>query len=196
MFDWWINITKCLLCFSLFRWNMCQMSVQETEEGKFLHICSFSPHFYVETNVIVVKHNTNATFYNRTVNMDELSKTFLFTNPCVCISAFTPCCFTSHPWEEALHWQVASKLPAECLWAWPFLTSENNVLLSEAAPPNHIYHYVACTNSSGGGFTVMYVSPFPNYEKGQLHCEIIIVFWAEAYKCKAVIVVSNLWDND
>ncbi|XP_036969363.1 thrombopoietin receptor [Acanthopagrus latus] len=53
-------------------WNMCQMSVQETEEGKFLHICSFSPHFYVETNVIVVKHNTNATFYNRTVNMDEL----------------------------------------------------------------------------------------------------------------------------
>lgn len=86
MFDWWINITKCLLCFSLFRWNMCQMSVQETEEGKFLHICSFSPHFYVETNVIVVKHNTNATFYNRTVNMDELSKTFLFTNPFVCVS--------------------------------------------------------------------------------------------------------------
>lgn len=62
---------------------MCEMS--QTEEGTFLHICSFPPFFFAETNLKVVEHNTNATLYNRTVYMDELSKAFLLTNPLLCV---------------------------------------------------------------------------------------------------------------
>ncbi|KAK2835219.1 hypothetical protein Q5P01_015703 [Channa striata] len=54
--------------------NRCPMSVQGTEEGTFLHICSFPPadvFVYVEIPLDVVKHNTNLSVFNRTVYVEE-----------------------------------------------------------------------------------------------------------------------------
>ncbi|XP_073333296.1 thrombopoietin receptor [Pagrus major] len=65
------------LFYKVNEWNMCEMSVQRTEKGTFLHICSFDSVLYVETYLKVIEHNTNTSLYNRTVSMDEL----LLLNP-------------------------------------------------------------------------------------------------------------------
>lgn len=58
------------------------MSVQKTEEGAFLHICSF-PDFlvplFVETHIEVVERNTNTSLYKRTVCVEDHCKTFVLT---------------------------------------------------------------------------------------------------------------------
>ncbi|XP_041790524.1 thrombopoietin receptor isoform X2 [Chelmon rostratus] len=62
--------TYDLLC----RGTRCEMSVQKTEEGAFLHICSF-PDFlvplFVETHIEVVERNTNTSLYKRTVCVED-----------------------------------------------------------------------------------------------------------------------------
>uniref|UniRef100_UPI0037E79D50 thrombopoietin receptor isoform X2 n=1 Tax=Semicossyphus pulcher TaxID=241346 RepID=UPI0037E79D50 len=54
--------------------NRCEMSVQRTEEGTFLHICSFPAldvFIFVDTELAVVEHNTNSSLYNRTVSVED-----------------------------------------------------------------------------------------------------------------------------
>lgn len=58
------------------------MSVQRTEEGTFLQICSFPDEdvfLYVEMPLKVVERNSNISLYNRTVNVEDNSKTLLVT---------------------------------------------------------------------------------------------------------------------
>lgn len=57
------------------------MSVQETEEETFLHICSFPPmdvFLYVQTHLDVLDRNTNTTLYERTVCVEDHCETFPF----------------------------------------------------------------------------------------------------------------------
>ncbi|KAI3368548.1 hypothetical protein L3Q82_025558 [Scortum barcoo] len=52
----------------------CEMSVQRTEEGSFLHICSFPASdvfVYVETYLKVVERSTNTSLYSRTVFVEQ-----------------------------------------------------------------------------------------------------------------------------
>ncbi|XP_070688574.1 thrombopoietin receptor [Pempheris klunzingeri] len=54
--------------------NRCEMSVQTTEEGTFLHIRSFPDSdvlFHVDIYLEVVEHNTNTSLYNRTVYVED-----------------------------------------------------------------------------------------------------------------------------
>ncbi|XP_061594977.1 thrombopoietin receptor [Cololabis saira] len=52
----------------------CEMSVQRTEEGAFLHICSF-PRFdiflYSKTDIQVVERTKNKSLYNRTIYVED-----------------------------------------------------------------------------------------------------------------------------
>ncbi|XP_054459285.1 thrombopoietin receptor isoform X2 [Anoplopoma fimbria] len=52
----------------------CEMSVQRTEVGTLLHICSFPGSdvlLFVETHLKLVEHNTNTILYNRTVSVED-----------------------------------------------------------------------------------------------------------------------------
>ncbi|XP_044056902.1 thrombopoietin receptor [Siniperca chuatsi] len=52
----------------------CEMSVQRTEEGTFLHICSFPASdvlLHVDICLKVVERNTNIILYNRTVSVED-----------------------------------------------------------------------------------------------------------------------------
>ncbi|XP_059197634.1 thrombopoietin receptor [Centropristis striata] len=52
----------------------CDLSVQTTKEGTFLHICSFPGMYvfsYVELHLEVVEHDTNTSLYNRTVSVED-----------------------------------------------------------------------------------------------------------------------------
>ncbi|KAM7013146.1 thrombopoietin receptor [Tautogolabrus adspersus] len=59
----------------LHRQRRCEMSVQRTEgEDTVLHICSFPEmdvFFYVEIHLEVVERDTNTSFYNRTVSVED-----------------------------------------------------------------------------------------------------------------------------
>ncbi|XP_028442445.1 LOW QUALITY PROTEIN: thrombopoietin receptor [Perca flavescens] len=62
------------LLYSFGREKMCEMSVQGTEEGTFLHICSFpeSDVFsFVAIPLEVVEAKTNTIFYSRTVSVED-----------------------------------------------------------------------------------------------------------------------------
>lgn len=59
----------------------CDMSVQETEEETFLHICSFPPMnvlLYVATHLDVLECDTNTNLYKRTVFVEDHCETFPF----------------------------------------------------------------------------------------------------------------------
>ncbi|XP_029284881.1 thrombopoietin receptor [Cottoperca gobio] len=62
------------LLYTVDREKRCEMSVQKTEEGTFLHICSFPESdvlLFVETHLEVVEHDTNTSLYRRTVSVED-----------------------------------------------------------------------------------------------------------------------------
>ncbi|CAK6971379.1 thrombopoietin receptor [Scomber scombrus] len=55
-------------------YKRCDMSVQSTEEGTFLNICSFPPsdvYLSVDIHLKVVERNTNSILYNRIVSVED-----------------------------------------------------------------------------------------------------------------------------
>ncbi|XP_032381039.1 thrombopoietin receptor [Etheostoma spectabile] len=62
------------LLYNFYREKMCEMSVQRTEEGTFLHICSFPTSdvsLFVAIHLEVVEPKTNTVLYNRTVSVED-----------------------------------------------------------------------------------------------------------------------------
>ncbi|XP_068175564.1 thrombopoietin receptor [Antennarius striatus] len=52
----------------------CELAVQRTEEGTFLHVCSFPDsdvRLFLETNLEVVEHHTNTSLYKRNVSVED-----------------------------------------------------------------------------------------------------------------------------
>lgn len=55
------------------------MSVQRTQNGSFLHICSFSDvYVYVKMDIMVVEPAKNTILYNRTVCVEDNCKNLIF----------------------------------------------------------------------------------------------------------------------
>ncbi|XP_034738384.1 thrombopoietin receptor [Etheostoma cragini] len=62
------------LLYNFYREKICKMSVQRTEEGTFLHICSFPTSdvfLFVAIHLEVVEPKTNTILYNRTVSVED-----------------------------------------------------------------------------------------------------------------------------
>lgn len=65
-------------CLSLSRRKRCELSVQRTEEGALLHICSFPKsdvELFVPITLEVVKHETNTSLFRRTVGIEDHGET-------------------------------------------------------------------------------------------------------------------------
>lgn len=98
-FNFWTAHTHMNKATSMFKWfnpnvsfmpnkrrtnNSCEMSTRTTEEGTFLHICSFPGKdvmTYVNIHVEVVERTNDTTLHSRTVTVEDNCKTFaVFTS--------------------------------------------------------------------------------------------------------------------